>query len=448
MAGLTTAGVALAACAPPPAPGTSASAEQPDEELVTLRYMGWPFGNWLEVFEDMTVAFHEANPGIVVEFEMGQSTSTREKVAAMAAANTPPDLAMGFFHHLIPEGEILDCNPFIDRDSGEFSWDNYFGFSELQARLDPLNATPDPQGGSYIFPLSLYGATAFYNQTLFDEAGVSYPQDDWTWDQYREAASLLTKDSDGNRPGDSGFDPERIVAYGANHWNWNYMYLQMARERGSDVFTPDSSECAMRDQAWIDTFNWIDAAANEFYAHPGGAMAPTGDSGGVSFAAGTVAIDFGMNWSLASYIRDIEEFEWSMSAMPSQNGNRIPTSINDGIVIFSDSQHQDEAWTFMKFFESEDVSRDFILQEVAPPFKKVCLEEYIPSVAEKNSEALRISLETGRPMPYDRAFDDWQGMMDQALGAFIIRERFDTAEQACDWAATEIDRIRESVWVS
>lgn len=176
-------------------------------------------------------------------------------------------------------------------------------------------------------------------------------------------------------------------------------------------------------------------------------MAPTGVSGGVDFMSGTVAIDFGMNWSLGWYIRNIEAFEWSMAAMPSFEGVRIPTALNDGIVALAGAKHHEETWTFLKFFESEEVSRDYILKEVAPPFKSVCLNEYLDSVAEKNSNALRIGLEEGRPMPYDRAWDDWQGVMDQALGAFVIRERFNTAEDALDWAATEIDRIRDSVWV-
>jgi multiple sugar transport system substrate-binding protein len=294
--------------------------------------------------------------------------------------------------------------------------------------------------------LALYGAAAYYNQTLFDEAGLEYPSDDWTWDQYRDAASQLTKDADGNRPSDANFNPENIVVYGANHWNWNYMYSQMAWEKGVDIMTPDSSACAMRDPAWVEVFQWVDAAVNEYFAHPGGVMAPTGESGGVAFNAGTVAIDFGMNWSLASYIRDIADFEWAMAAMPSLEGTRIPVALNDGIVAFTDGKHHEETWTFIKYFESEDVSRNYILKEVAPPFKKVCLEEYLASVSAKNSNALQISLETGRPMPYDRAWDDWQGIMDQALGGFLIREMFESAEEATDWAATEIDKVRASVW--
>lgn len=34
----------------------------------------------------------------------------------------------------------------------------------------------------------------YYNKHMFDEAGLEYPQDGWTWDQFRETAEKLTKD--------------------------------------------------------------------------------------------------------------------------------------------------------------------------------------------------------------------------------------------------------------
>ena len=31
-----------------------------------------------------------------------------------------------------------------------------------------------------------------YNRDLFDEAGVDYPKEGWTWDEFREVAKKLT----------------------------------------------------------------------------------------------------------------------------------------------------------------------------------------------------------------------------------------------------------------
>ncbi len=33
----------------------------------------------------------------------------------------------------------------------------------------------------------------YYNKHMFDEAGLEYPQDGWTWDQFRETAEKLPR---------------------------------------------------------------------------------------------------------------------------------------------------------------------------------------------------------------------------------------------------------------
>ncbi len=41
------------------------------------------------------------------------------------------------------------------------------------------------------------GAILYYNKDLFDDAGIDYPTDDWTWDDLEAAALAMTKDVDG-----------------------------------------------------------------------------------------------------------------------------------------------------------------------------------------------------------------------------------------------------------
>src|SRR5260370_18341401 len=48
-----------------------------------------------------------------------------------------------------------------------------------------------------------------YNKTLFDRAGIPYPTDDWTWDDFLRVARALTRDTRGDGAIDqwgSGFD--------------------------------------------------------------------------------------------------------------------------------------------------------------------------------------------------------------------------------------------------
>ncbi len=49
------------------------------------------------------------------------------------------------------------------------------------------------------FPTEWNNIVVFYNQDMFDEAGIAYPADDWTWNDFRETAKALTvRDDNGN----------------------------------------------------------------------------------------------------------------------------------------------------------------------------------------------------------------------------------------------------------
>jgi len=52
-------------------------------------------------------------------------------------------------------------------------------------------------GKNYALPKDIDTIALWYNKTYFDEAGLAYPTDDWTWDELIENAKELTK-SDGS----------------------------------------------------------------------------------------------------------------------------------------------------------------------------------------------------------------------------------------------------------
>jgi multiple sugar transport system substrate-binding protein len=54
-------------------------------------------------------------------------------------------------------------------------------------------------GDYYGIPYGQQLISVYYNKKLFDQAGVPYPTSDWTWDDMREKAKLLTKGSGANK---------------------------------------------------------------------------------------------------------------------------------------------------------------------------------------------------------------------------------------------------------
>ena len=56
------------------------------------------------------------------------------------------------------------------------------------------------QGKQYAVPKDIDTIALWYNKTMFDEASIAYPDESWTWDDFRNAAEKLTK-ADGSQYG-------------------------------------------------------------------------------------------------------------------------------------------------------------------------------------------------------------------------------------------------------
>jgi multiple sugar transport system substrate-binding protein len=72
-------------------------------------------------------------------------------------------------------------------------------------------------GKIYDIPYANTGVALFYNKNMFDAAGVSYPTDDWTWDDFREAARKLSRGEGANRV--YGYVP----TYAGSMADWYYL---------------------------------------------------------------------------------------------------------------------------------------------------------------------------------------------------------------------------------
>ncbi|OYD15999.1 hypothetical protein CH333_04585, partial [candidate division WOR-3 bacterium JGI_Cruoil_03_44_89] len=109
----------------------------------------------------------------------------------MIGGGTPPDVFyMGIedFPVYVSGGSLMNLEPFLQEDTtwnaGEYYQVLLGGFRYR----DSLYGIPKDWS-----PLVLY-----YNKNLFDEAGVSYPDENWTWDDFLDAAIKITKDENGD----------------------------------------------------------------------------------------------------------------------------------------------------------------------------------------------------------------------------------------------------------
>ena len=92
-------------------------------------------------------------------------------------------------------------------------------------------------------PKDFDSIAVFYNKDMFDAAGVDYPSDDWTWDEFIEIAKALT-DAENGIYGVA-------VAAGGQAWGYDYIYGnggEVFDENGACVVnSPEAVEAIQRE---------------------------------------------------------------------------------------------------------------------------------------------------------------------------------------------------------
>ncbi len=256
-AGASVAAVALAACTPkqpaPPdtgqtTPTTASEPSQPQATIAPAKEVTISFMGWGDPEEDNGVraaidAYQEQNPGRKVTW-LHTPDRYSEKFMAMVAAGTPPDTAFvraQDYQTFADEGLLLDITDMFVSDP-VLSAPGYFIEPQEEQRCT-WNGKWYGFGSCWVAPFM------YYNADMFDEAGIEPPSNDpekaWDWDHFVEVARQFTKDSKGRHPGDAGFDPDDIQAWGCD-WSSYYQNLQAAVEtNGGHYFDPETNLLAL-----------------------------------------------------------------------------------------------------------------------------------------------------------------------------------------------------------
>ncbi|MBN1811726.1 MAG: extracellular solute-binding protein [Anaerolineae bacterium] len=144
--------------APPPAEPVTIRFARPDAEDA--------------YYETMIAEFNEIYPHITIEDI--PDYAYYEDVDAFFIS----PFALSFF---LEREALLDLNPIVQQDDAFDLSDFYPATLELFTR----------DGQLWAIPAGVTVQVLYYNQDLFDQYGVPYPQPDWTWDDFLEKAQAL-----------------------------------------------------------------------------------------------------------------------------------------------------------------------------------------------------------------------------------------------------------------
>ncbi|RIK42184.1 MAG: hypothetical protein DCC55_09735 [Chloroflexi bacterium] len=335
---------AVAACAVPVAPGAATGSTT--QERLELSWVT-PAAVGLErtMYENFALKFQEENPNIRLNVSFEAWGDYMTKLPTMLAGGVIPDTIhqhMSIVQDYAHRGALLDLVPFMERD--DVKAEDY-----IPALFDAFSN----RGKTYGIPKDSAAWGMYYNKTMFDAAGLSYPADNWTLDDFRTMALALTLDEEGRPATDPNFDPEQIKQWG---FNWimptptdSENARGFVRAFGGDWYNEDYSETLITDTAVLEDFQMFHEMRCIQHTIPTPAQA---QGQGDPFRAGLTAMAVSFHIMTFFSKQENVQFDYDVTFLPSGPGGQYSVVGCSGWAVPTQAQHKEESWEFVKYLTS------------------------------------------------------------------------------------------------
>ena len=299
------------------------------EEGQTLTIVAWD-ATTTPYLAAQKAAFEASHPGVTVEYVDVASQDYAMKATTMLAGGDTSDIFM--------VKEITDLlnwqeagyeeplNGYIEASGYDLS-----GFAGIES-----NYAVD--GEQYALPFRSDFWVLYYNKNLFDAAGVEYPTNDMTWEEYAELAKQMTGDD----------------VFGTHYHTWLSAVVNWDVCDGENTLIDgDYSDLAYFYQLYQDL---EDAGACMAYDE----LKAAGLHYSAAFENGNVAMLPMGYWFVSTLINDRNEgkydFDWGIVSVPHKDGVAAGSSFGNltGAMINAKSDDKDLAWEYISWLAGEE----------------------------------------------------------------------------------------------
>jgi len=387
---------------------------------VTISMMMWGDPAELEVWNQIVADFHLAKPNITVKVEVSDWDSYWTKLKTLLSANTPPDVfAMDapLYLDYQSRGVLLNLQPYLDKNP-----------DMLKGVYPQTLEAYKTADGMYGLPRDFQTIVLFYNKDMFDAAGVAYPTADWTYDDLRNAAKQLTKDS--NSDG-------KIDQYGfySDLWDMELIWSEAIWAYGGDIINADHTKTLIGEPKAREAWQLFHDMMFEDKSWPDSNTA--GEYGGDPFLAGVAAMTTIGHWAVPGYAE--VNFKWDVAPMPKGPAGQA-TSVNSaGFVVGKSSKNPDAAFEFLKYVLSEAAQKRLAELGFACPVLKSVAESdsFLKQSTQIDQKVFLDSLVFAHMKPVFKGYDEWSsaigdGMASIWTGEADLEPTLDDAVKAAD----------------
>lgn len=322
----------------------------PPSGKTVVRYLTYETGPaQMALVNEIKRRFEKANPDVEVQVEFNQSA--RDKIYVEIASHTAPDtfyVVTDDIPRLAVKDSIEPLNAWFARDQ-EASLAPYFHQVVRALRYaPPYKHVPKPEQDVYAYPIHFSTDVLFYNQKLFDQAGLPYPTDDWTWDDMVSAAKKLTKrDKEGRTVQFGMFQPDPTTTILSNN---------------GAIFNDAYTECLIANPQAVEAITELRNLRFQYKVAPDPAQTQ-GTSSMQMFKLGQLAMLPGRTYMAVDFNK-ITDFTYNAALMPGMKKRSERLAVG-GMAMSADisDKQKEAAWRWMRFYCSPEGGQEVLGRE-------------------------------------------------------------------------------------
>lgn len=276
--------------------------------------------------------YMERNENITIKpIDIG--TERVQKTMTLIGGGVAPDiLYINEFAHVFADKDVLlPLNDLIERDNFDLS-------VFYEALLDPLYF----EGNLYALPQEISPFVIYYNKDLFEAAGVPLPADDWTIEDFENAARMLT-------------NPAEQV-YGYRHpGTWADQITGWFSRAGASYDLSGDTVGGLGTEQGLEVLKFLHnlVAVEKLSPNPAELQA-MGKGSDAMFRNQKSAMESAGLWMLPVYKADPLPFAWDIVRMPMDENQDTKAGVLNWS-ISKDSENIDAAWDLLKFLTGSEV---------------------------------------------------------------------------------------------
>ena len=292
-----------------------------------------------DAMQALADAYHEINPDVTIEVQVTSWDEYWTKLEAAAGSGNLPDVFWMHTNNILmyaDNGMLADVTDLYDDDT-------YSHYSDIS-----IANTLGSDGRMYGVPKDKDTICLVYNKEMFDAAGVSYPDENWTWDDLVEASEKIYEAT-----GKYGY-----MAYADDQLGyWNYVY-----QNGGYILNEDKTAAGLDQPATIEAMKFYIGLQDNDWCPDQTYFAETAP--GNAFFSEQGAMFFEGTWSLLSEMKNYPEMQgkWDVAVLPKApnpaTGDGRAT-ISNGLCYATSADNQDNetVMNFLRWLGTEEAQQ-------------------------------------------------------------------------------------------